>query len=407
MFRIAWRNLWRNRTRTLISVTAIALSYALFLVSISMADSMYDSMEVAAAQAAGGNVLVHQEGYWASQTNEKLIPDPAHVVAAAQKLPGVEAVATRLILEGLLSTSAASAGTRLMGIDPTIEKNFTNPARYLSKGEFFDDDESPIVLGQKTAKTLDVDLGDRVVFTTTAPDGEMRRALFYVSGIVAAGAASVDEGPTYTTILAAQNAIGVEGSVTQVGLMTDPLIQVATKNALAPSLGAGLEILTWEEAMPDLVGFIELDAAFGDLYGIIIFIVVVFAVMNTFLMIVMERIRELGLLAALGLKPSQIARLLVIESFLLAVVSILIGFSLGFAGHYTLYTYGIDVRDMYGTDMEMSGVTMVDSIIRSKITPERWINATLSVLGLVMLAAVYPAYKASRLNPSQAMRFFP
>lgn len=406
MFRIAWRNLWRNRTRTLISVTAIALSYALFLVSIGMADAMYGDMEVAAAQAAGGNVLVHGKGYWESQTNEKIIVQPGEVVGRAQQIPGVERVAQRVVLEGLLSTSSASSGTRLMGVDPLVEEGFANPAKYLTKGAFFNDDEAPIVLGAKTAKTLNVDLGDRVVFTATAADGEMRRALFYVSGIVSAGAASIDEGPAYTTLPAAQNAMDLGVAVTQIGLLTDASNQDAIKATLLADAPDSVEILTWEEAMPDLIGMIELDAAFGDLYGIIVFIVVVFAVMNTFLMIVMERIRELGLLAALGLKPSQIARLLMFESLLLAVVSIAIGFSLGFAGHLALDNAGIDMQDLYGTNVEMGGVTMVDTVLHSKVNVPRWINATLSVFFLVMAGAVYPAIKASRMNPSQSMRFF-
>jgi ABC-type lipoprotein release transport system permease subunit len=407
MFRIAWRNLWRNRARTLISITAIALSYAMFLISIGFADSMYDDMEVAAAEMVGGNVLIHGKGYWESQTNEKFISDPAPILASVAQTKDIKAVASRVITEGLLSTSASSSATRLMGVDPLVEKDFSNPAKYLDHGKFFDEaEEAPLVIGAKTAKTLNVDVGDRVVLTVTAPDGEMQRALFYVTGILKAGVSSIDDGPAYTTISAAQNALGIGAGLTQVGLLTETVNQAGVKTEVAKLMPPELEILTWDEAMPDLVGMIELDAAFGDIYGIIIFIVVVFAVMNTFLMIVMERIRELGLLAALGLKPSQVARLLLIESFLMAVVSVIIGFGLGYLGHTLINAIGIDMNDLYGTDIEMGGITMVDTILHSKINPPRWIKATISVLGLVMLGAVYPAYKASKLNPSQAMRFF-
>jgi ABC-type lipoprotein release transport system permease subunit len=407
MFRIAWRNLWRNRARTLISITAIALSYAMFLISIGFADSMYDDMEVAAAEMVGGNVLIHGQGYWESQTNEKFIADPAPILASVAQTKDIKAVASRVITEGLLSTSASSSATRLMGVDPLVEKDFSNPAKYLDHGKFFDEaEEAPLVIGAKTAKTLNVDVGDRVVLTVTAPDGEMQRALFYVTGILKAGVSSIDDGPAYTTISAAQNALGIGAGLTQVGLLTETVNQAGVKTEVAKLMPPELEILTWDEAMPDLVGMIELDAAFGDIYGIIIFIVVVFAVMNTFLMIVMERIRELGLLAALGLKPSQVARLLLIESFLMAVVSVIIGFGLGYLGHTLINAIGIDMNDLYGTDIEMGGITMVDTILHSKINPPRWIKATISVLGLVMLGAVYPAYKASKLNPSQAMRFF-
>ncbi len=407
MFRIAWRNLWRNRARTLISITAISLSYAMFLISIGFADSMYDDMEVAAAEMVGGNVLIHGKGYWESQTNEKSIADPSPILASVAQTKDIKAVASRVITEGLLSTSASSSATRLMGVDPKVEQDFSNPAKYLDHGKFFDEtEESPLVIGVKTANTLNVDVGDRVVLTVTAPDGEMQRALFYVTGILKAGVGSIDEGPAYTTVSAAQKALGIGVGLTQIGLLTETVNQAGVKVEVAKTLPAEFEILTWDEAMPDLVGMIELDAAFGDIYGIIIFIVVVFAVMNTFLMIVMERIRELGLLAALGLKPSQVARLLLIESFLMAIVSVIIGFGLGYLGHTLINAIGIDMNDIYGTNVEMGGITMVDTILHSKINTPRWIKATISVLGLVMLGAVYPAYKASKLNPSQAMRFF-
>jgi len=407
MFRIAWRNLWRNRARTLISITAISLSYAMFLISIGFADSMYDDMEVAASEMVGGNVLIHRKGYWESQTNEKFIADPAPILAKVAQTKDIKTAASRVITEGLLSTSAASSATRLMGVDPTVEQDFSNPSKYLHHGKFFDETkEAPLVIGAKTAKTLNVDVGDRVVLTVTAPGGEMQRALFYVTGILKAGVASIDDGPAYTTISAAQNALGIGVGLTQIGLLTETVNQAQVKAEVAKTLPAEFEILTWDEAMPDLVGMIELDAAFGDIYGIIIFIVVVFAVMNTFLMIVMERIRELGLLAALGLKPSQVARLLLIESFLMAIVSVIIGFGLGYLGHTLINAIGIDMNDIYGTNVEMGGITMVDTILHSKINEPRWIKATISVLGLVMLGAVYPAYKASKLNPSQAMRFF-
>ncbi|MEZ4461950.1 MAG: FtsX-like permease family protein [bacterium] len=356
-------------------------------------------------RAAGGNALIHGKGYWEAQTNEKVLEGAARSSTRCRNARRQSGRPPAVILEGLLSTSASSAAIRIYGVDPKVETEFGNTARYLVRGDFFNNEDAPLVLGAKTAKTLNVDLGDRVVLTVTDAHGEMQRALFYVSGVLQAGAASVDDGPAYTTLAAAQKAAGMNG-ITQIGVLSDEASQDAIKAAVLALNAPNTEVLTWQEAMPDLVGFIKLDAAFGDLYGIIVFIVVVFAVMNTFLMIVMERIRELGLLAALGLKPRQIALLLIYESFLMAVVAIAIGFGLGYLGHFTLKTVGIDMADLYGTDVQMGGVTMVDTVVRSKINITRWVNATLSVLALVMLGAVYPAFKASRMNPSQSMRFF-
>lgn len=406
LIKVAWRNLWRNRTRTLISITAISLSYALFLVSIGIAEGQYENMEKAAAESAGGSVLIHGKGYWDSQLNDIVIKDADALVETVRETPGVQAVARRVLVNGLLSTSAGATATRLQGVVPEAEGEFQNPARFVEDGVFLTgDEEAPLVLGRGIVEDLEIELGDRVVLTATGPDGEMRRALFHLTGIIDTGFSSLDDAAAYTTVEGAQKAVGMDGQLTQIGVLAPGETRHQVRDALVDRLHDRYEVLTWDDAMPDLVGMIQLDAAFGDIYGFVVFIVVVFAVMNTFLMIVMERIREFGLLNAIGLTPRQIALLLLLESICLAVVSIVIGFAIGFGLHLYLAEVGIDMA-IFATEVEMGGVTLTDTIMRSTIDVGRWLNATLSVFVMVLLASAYPAYKASRLTPAEAMRFF-
>lgn len=406
LIKVAWRNLWRNRTRTLISITAISLSYALFLVSIGIAEGQYENMEKAAAESAGGSVLIHGKGYWDSQLNDIVIKDADALVETVRETPGVQAVARRVLVNGLLSTSAGATATRLQGVVPEAEGEFQNPARFVEDGVFLTgDEEAPLALGRGIVEDLEIELGDRVVLTATGPDGEMRRALFHLTGIIDTGFSSLDDAAAYTTVQAAQKAVGMDGQLTQIGVLAPGETRHQVRDALVDRLHDRYEVLTWDDAMPDLVGMIQLDAAFGDIYGFVVFIVVVFAVMNTFLMIVMERIREFGLLNAIGLTPRQIALLLLLESICLAVVSIVIGFAIGFGLHLYLAEVGIDMA-IFATEVEMGGVTLTDTIMRSTIDVGRWLNATLSVFVMVLLASAYPAYKASRLTPAEAMRFF-
>lgn len=412
MWKIAWRNLWRNRTRTIISVTAIALTYGMFLFAIGMNEDMYGQLEDGASKLAGGSVLIHNKGFWDNQTNEFVIPGNLPIVHSVRELPGVDAVAPRVLIDGLLSTSGGSVAVRLQGIEPEAEKHFSDAHKHISSGAYFaevapDASGEPIVLGSKIVEELDLKLGDRVVLTTTDPTGEMVRALFHLHGVIHTGMSSMDSGFAFVTIKAAQEALGHD-VLTQVGILAaNSDIKPAIVSRLSQSSIPleSLEVLTWQEAMPDMVGMIELDKQFGNLYGIVIFIVVIFAIMNTFLMVVLERIREFGLLGALGLTPRQIATLVLAESTMMAVVALSIGLVLGMIAHWYLTTYGLDMRDIYG-ELEMGGVTLSDPVIRSKLNVPRMLGSTVSIFFMILLSSLYPAIKAARLRPAESMRFF-
>lgn len=409
MIKIAWRNLWRRGGRTWITIAAIAITYALYLVTACIQEYTYISMIDAAAKAAGGEAIVQGAGFQDSQLNDVVIPNGADVMATLGALEGVEQIAPRVILNGLLSTSASSSAASIRGIDPNIEHNFQDMTEYLREGTFLaDGEDKPIVLGSEIVKELEANLGDRIIFTATGADGEMKRALFYLTGVLHTGSKMTDRGLAYTTVPAAQKAMSMGDSISQVGMLgnRDPeALVAAAKAALADQ--ESLEVLTWAEAMPDIVGLIEMDRAWADVFAIVLFIVVLFAIMNTFLMAVMERVRELGLLRALGLTPGKVGLLVLLETLLLTVVAMAIGLTLGTIGHLALDTYGINMLELYGMDsMDMGGISITDPMIYSELNPQRWFSISMSVLFMVLFSAAYPAYKAGRMRPSEAMRFY-
>lgn len=409
MIKIAWRNLWRHRGRTWITIIAIALTYSLYLMMSGIQEYTYLELEEGAAQAAGGAVLVQGQGFQDSQLNDVVLLRGGSVVDVVRDVPGVEHVSGRVILNGLLSTSASSSPARLQGVDPAVESEFQALSGYLREGSFLGTPEqSPLVVGSEIARELEVGLGDRVVFTATGPDGEMQRALFHVVGVLHTGSKLTDSGLAYTTVAAAQRALRLDDTLTQIGVLGAEAPEVlAARIREALRARDDLEVLTWAEAMPDIVGFIELDRAWGDVFGIVLFFVVLFAIMNTFLMAVMERVRELGLLRALGMTPVKVALLVLNETLFLTLVALAIGITVGLLGHLLVDQVGIDMTVFYGGDtLEMSGIALTDTVIYSEIDPRRWFSISLSVLFMVLFSAAYPAYKASRLAPAEAMRFY-
>ena len=408
MLRIAWRNLWRNSTRTLVTATAIAVTYGLYLFMVGIQEFTYSQMEDAAAKAAGGSVLVQGEGFQESQLNDILIASAHRSLATIDATPAVLHASPRVIINGLLSTSASSAPARLQGILPERETAFQDMEAYLTAGTFLSGPEDdPIVLGAALARELDLEIGDRVILSLTDPDGEMRRALFHLTGVLTTGSKMTDSTLAFTSLPAARKALANPDALSQIGLLSE-LPPDALAEVVRTALGEtpGLEVLTWAEAMPDLVGFIEMDRAYGDVFAFILFVVVLFAIMNTFLMVVMERVRELGLLMAIGLTPPRVALLILLETLFLALVAMSLGLALGFAGHSIVAHWGFDMAALYGEQMEIGGVALTDTMIYSELDARRWFSASINVLLMVLLSAAYPAYKAMRMPPAQAMRFY-
>ncbi len=410
LWRIAWRNLWRHRGRTAILGSVVALTYGFSLAGMGMGDDGHQRMLDEAVKAAGGDILVHGKGYWVSRSSDVVIDDADSVLAAVHGVEGVRAALPRVLVSGLVATAQASRPVLLQGVDPQGEEAWHDVAADVKEGTFLTGDaRDPLVLGKRLVERLGLEMGDRVVLTATDPEGDVTRALFHLTGVLQTGTREIDEGLGYTTLAAARRAVGMDGRLTQVGVLLEPGADVDTvaariRGALGPR-AAGLEVLTWREAVPQMVGYVELDNAFGYIYMVVIFVVVLFAITNTFLMAVMERVRELGLLSALGLKEGRIARLILAETVLLTAVAMVAGLALGLGAHLALQRWGINMAAFGLSDVEVSGIDMSSMMIHSVISPWKWALASVLVAVASVASALYPAWRATRLAPAEAMRF--
>jgi len=412
LWRMAWRNLWRHRTRTLTMTSAVAFSYGLCLVSMGIGDDGHQQMLDQAAEGAGGDVLVHAEGYWDSKSSDLVIRGGESFLASVEATDGVRMAIPRILINGLVSSASGNRMLFLQGIDPRREAALRDFSEDVDVGEYLDATErdDPILLGSVIVEKLELELGDRVVLTATGPDGEVTRALFHLTGVIDTGLREIDEALGLTTLEAAQKAVGAEGVLTQIGVVAEAGIPTDSLKAriqgTTQAAGNGLEVLTWQEAVPEMVGIIEVDDAFLYIYLVVMFAIVAFAIANTFLMAVMERVREFGLLNALGLRGGGIAKLLLTETLLMTALAMTIGFVLGFAGHLAASHWGIPIA-MYGVeDMEVSGVDFANMVMRSKINPAKWVAASFLVALVTLGSALYPAWRASRFEPAEAMRFY-
>ncbi len=407
--RLAWRNLWRNRTRTAISAAAISLGFAALLAAFGLSEATYAQIVGAAIKSAGGSVLVHAEGWQHSRAGDLLIAEPEKVAEAARRLPGVRAVIPRLVIQGLLSSPRGAEPVQLFGTDPKAEAARVDLAPFVAQGTFLAPGEArPLVVGPKLAQELAVGLGDRVVLTAADSRGEMARALFQVSGILQPRA-GLEEGVAFTSLQAAAAAVRAGDARTELGLvLADDArrYEVAAALSAATSVGQRLELIAWDQALPELLGAIQADRSIFWIFGLVVFVVMGFGIANTFLMSVLERVRELGLLSALGMTPGRTARLILAETALLTAFSVSLGYALGFALHFCLSRWGLDLGALSNMKVEISGVMIGDLRLRSVVDPWRWGLGGLGVGVIIVLSAGYPALKAARLDPVQAMRTY-
>jgi ABC-type lipoprotein release transport system permease subunit len=408
LWRIAWRNLWRHRGRTLIMASAVALSYALMLVSMGINDDVHGRMLREAARAAGGDILVHGTNYWDTRASDIVIAGADTVAPRLAQVPGIRAVVPRILIGGLVGTAADTRPVALQGIRPELEIAMRDIAEDLTAGSFLSDERAdPIVLGARLAHRLEAELGDRIILTATEPNGEVTRALFHLTGILETGTRQLDELMGYTTLEAAQRAVSMGNMVSQIGLLTDDVVEVVAARVEQALGGSGdLEVLTWQEAVPEMVGLVEIDDAFGYIYLIVIYAVVLFSITNTFLMAVMERVREFGLLNALGLKGARVGRMMLHESALMTGLAMALGLALGVAGHLAIAHWGISMASWGIEEVEMAGIDFADMVMYSTVNPARWAIGSVMVALVTIASAVYPAWRASRLAPAEAMRFY-
>ena len=410
MLVLAWRNLWRHRSRTWIVGSAIALSYALFLVVISIEDYSHVEMRAKAERMVGGALRVEGEGFTATRALEHRVPGGEALARRLAEMP--EVVATRPVVElsALLSSPQNNAGGEVLGADPESWPDLLDDLE-LSLGEgvvFSPGDPHHIALTRPLARDLRVGLGDRVVLTLSDPQGEVVRALFFVGGLLDVGPAGIDR-LGLLSLEAAQLAGGLGDAVTGIGVqLSEPGRRFALRDTVAQVVlaerpGASIEVLTWDEVLPELVAMLEVDHASTVVFLMVVFLIVVFAIANTMLMSVLERVREFGLLGAMGLRPSALLRLVFLEGLLMTSAFMLCGLVVALAAHVAIATFGIPVGDE-GLAFETADVRIADTAVYSAIVVPHWAKASLMVFVLSMASSLYPAFRAMRLEPTEAMR---
>jgi len=404
--KLAARNLGRNLRRTVITLAAITFGLMTIHFTITLQTGSYEEMIRQGVSTLAGHVVVQAPGYQEERDPDLLLSD-ADAVAETLSAEFPDAViAPRILLGGLLTSPTNSVAAGLSGIEPGPEAAVQTLDDQIVEGEWLDD-ERGILIGIKMAESLGVTLGEKVVFMGQFGDSDdVQSRLFRVRGIFRTGAAEMDGFLSLVHFRAAQELLGDGDVAHQVTVhLADPRRSLeATEQASLALSARSLDVRSWKDALPEIYGLIQLDRQAGDVMLIILGLIVTMGVLNTVLMSALERTREFGVMMALGLKPRELAWLILAEGFVLGVIGSILGLLAGLAVGYPLVTYGIDYSAMMGGEAIESAGIVLSTLLKGKFAFGRMAAYTVGAIALTTLAAAYPAVHVARLEPVAAMR---
>ena len=410
---LAWRNLWRNRRRTIITLSTIALGFAMAVISIGLGDGAHNNMIRNGIRMGEGHLTIQPSGYQESPANYLFLENGIALMDRVSALPDFEGrVLPRIDLQLLVASANNSLGAGFKGIDPTLDPLGQMLGKGLLSGQWLKaGDQRGILIGRIMADRLKAKVGTRLVLMSGTRAGDVESRLARVRGIFSSGVDELDGFLALGDLSLARGFLEAEGAVPDGGAVTRLALFLTKGDSpvlwrdriISLPLPPEVVALDWQQMMPQLVNFILLDDAGNYIWLSFVLIMVASGILNTILMSVLERTREFGLLRALGLRPALLLRLVLMETVLLAVLALLIGWGLAGLLHWYFATQGLDLSGLYPDGQQVMGVVL-DPVMKSELSPNRIATLTGVVLGTTLLAGVYPAIRAARITPVAALR---
>jgi ABC-type lipoprotein release transport system permease subunit len=404
---MAWRNLWRNRRRTLLTLSGFAFGILMAVLFTGMADSVYGRMIDVAARNGTGHVTFQHTDFQETPSLKKTVRDVDGLIETAKADPDVERVVTRISGATMLATATNSYGAFFVGFDPEVEDGDTlSLLDNIKEGESFEDGrDKGIILGRTLANNLGTKLGRKVVFTVTDKDGEIVSGLARVKGIVETGSPSVDGGLCLLPIGVVRETLGYDDDeATAVAIfINDSRAARPVAARLAEKAPEGVVSLDWQQTQPDLAAYIATDSAGLVVFEAIILVLLAAGIFNALFISVMERLREFGIMLAVGFTSAQLFALVMWESLWLALVGIVAAAIVTVGPYYYLNTEGINYAEMIGEGAEVAGVG-IDPIIYVDILPASVAGIAVVVILATMISGLYPAWRAGRVAPVEAIK---
>lgn len=400
--KLAWKNMWRNRHRTIIAMASIFFAVLLTVVTSSLQKGVFDNMVRNVVSFYSGYLQVQHQAYWDERILDNTFQGSTELEELLRDDPSIASVSPRLESFALASSEELTKGCMVVGIAPEEENRITALAEKVVAGTYLTPEDRGVLMGEGLAERLRVHAGDTIVLLGQGYQGATAAGKFVIRGVLKFGSPELSNQFLFLTLREAQYLYGAEDRLTSYVLnLRDPSLLSKAEASLQKKLGAGLSVLTWEEMMPEMVQHIQTDQ--GSMYIIqgILYLLVSLGILGTLLMMMIERKYEMGMLIAIGMKKMKLMQLMVMESVVTVLTGCCLGLVVSLPVVYWLKAHPIRFTGEIGDVYEEFGF---EPIFPATLDADIFLAQGFVVLAVGLLLSLYPIVRIARLDPVEAMK---
>lgn len=405
---IAWKNIWRNKLRSGIIITSIALGLFGGIFSIAFMNGVSNQMVDSLIKLELANIQLHNPQFLLNDETKYSIKDPQQIINRIKKSSQVKSVSSRTVRLAMASSSATGKGVKIIGVNPEIEKQTTEIYNRLIDGSYFEEErKNQIVVGEKLINELKLKLNSKIILTLQTIDNNITYAAFRIVGIFKTDNTTFDESNVFVLNDELREIIHLPKNETSelVVLLYDNSLSDEIKSELLQEFDKEIKdetltIRTWNEINPSVKMMHEMSLQFSLIFVLIILLALSFGITNTMLMVVMERVRELGMLMAVGMNKIRVFGMILFETLYLSLTGAVLGLIISAAAIALFSKTGIDLSPI----AEGFNAYGYSSVVFPELETMFYLYVMVFVILTAFLASVYPARKALKFNPAEAVR---
>ena len=405
--RLAWRSIWRNRRRTLISIISIGFGLACTVFFIAIGEGVYTQLIDQVVRMQAGHITMENPSYREAPAVDLWLEAPESLRFQSEKLPQVERTKLIIMGQGIARSGSGDVSATLMGIEPSVELDTSPLVRHIVEGRYLNDqDGSWVVIGSELAKRLKLAVGKKMVITTNDAAGNLVDVLCRVRGIFETGSVELDGYFIQATIDFARRLFGLpEEGATQLGVvLKTPQAQESILQEIRLMLAEqDIAVLPWQKVIPEIASYIKLDKGSNLIFQAILVFLILFTIFNTILMSVLEREREFAVLLALGTKPALLRLQILMESVYLGLIGCALGLLVGGLAAWAVQVWGIDLRSLLEEGFTISGFA-VSTKMHARVTIGLLLGPAGLVFAATLVLSLIPMHRATRLSIVDQLR---
>jgi len=400
---VAWRNIWRNKRRTLITVASIffALFFGLIIRSIQI--GTFGKIKNDAVTSYVGHIQIHQNGYWEEKIINNVFERDQDIETKILNHESVNSIVPRIESFALASEGSRTKGCMVMGIDPETENSMSKLALKVTEGRYLKQGDNGVLIGDKLASYMNLSVGDTLVMIGQGYHSMSAAGLYPIKGILHFPSPELNSSAVYLTLASAQDFYSLDNQLTSMSILLNNNDDIAeVKEYLGEITGdKDYEIMDWSELLVELQQLIKSKQQGSTMMVGLLYMIVGFGVFGTIVMMTAERRREFGLLIALGMKRVRIELMVFTETLLLGVLGLIAGFAVAFPIMYSFFKNPLVLEGKAAATYEEMGF---EGVMVSSVDPSFMVNQVIVVVLIILIAAGYPMIKLSRLKPVDAMK---